>query len=94
MKLYEINLETKKDYAINLYPGIWKKAFLERTLERITEETDVWNYEVSLTRSARKYQVKCAYAKGNPFPFLDAIRKGKFLHKADSFFEKKPSLYW
>lgn len=73
------HVDLSANYAVNLYPGIWRKSFLERTL---TGSMNAWEYEVSLTRSARHAGAKCACTYGEEFPILDVIRKGKVLHKA------------
>lgn len=78
--LYEIDLT--EDYAVNLYPGIWRREFLAKTLY-IT--MDVWTYEVSLTYTARRVKARCALSKGGEFRVLDGVRKGKLLHKASRY---------
>ena len=78
---------SKGTYKISLYPGIWRKDFLSATL---SEKLDPWEYEVSLTETARKYGAKCAISCRGEFPFLDVIRKGKILRKAARYFEKNP----
>lgn len=84
--LYAIDLTV--DYAVNLYPGIWRKDFLEKTLIC----ADIWAYEVSLTHTARRENARCALSKGREFPILDVVRKGKLLHKAARYL-KKHGLY-
>lgn len=75
--LYRVDLGT--DYAVNLYPGIWRRDFLLATLPG---PEDIWAYEVSLTHTARRLNARCAMTRGREFPVLDVIRKGKLLHKA------------
>ncbi len=89
--LYEVELNGKRDvhYQVNLYAGIWRKSFIEKTVEK---ERDPWNYELSLTRIARRDGLKCAMSKGGEFPILDVVRKGKLLHKANRYL-KKHDLY-
>lgn len=89
--LYEIDLNGKKDtyYQINMYVGIWRKSFIEKT---VRDEKDAWCYEVSLTKIARQEQLKCAMSKGKEFEILDVVRKGKLLHKANRYL-KKNNLY-
>lgn len=84
--LYAIDLSV--DYAVNLYPGIWRKDFLEKTLI----SADIWAYEVSLTHTARREQARCALSRGREFPILDVVRKGKLLHRAARYL-KKQGLY-
>lgn len=76
-RLYNVDLSL--NYAVNLYPGIWRKSFLENTLQG---SLNAWEYEVSLTETARRSGAVCACTYGEEFPFLDVIRKGKVLHKA------------
>lgn len=82
--LYEIDL--REDYAVNLYPGLWRKAFLVQTL---MPETDIWTYEVSLTYTARQLHARCALSKGREFPILDGVRKGKLLRRASAYLKRR-----
>lgn len=88
-KIYELDLNSGEDYIVNLYPGIWRTSFMKKTLE---EKKDIWDYEVSLTKYAIEQNSVCCTSKGNQFPILDGVRKGKFLHKSYSFL-KKNNLY-
>lgn len=85
--LYKIDLNG--NYQVNLYPGIWRKSFLELTLE---ERLNAWEYEVSLTKTARKVDAKCAMSKGKEFEILDVVRKGQLLNRANKYL-KKHNLY-
>ena len=86
--LYKIHCEEKKSsYYINLYAGIWRKSFIEKTLKGTM---NAWQYEVSLTPIARELQIACAMTKGTEYKFLDVVRKGKLLHKAAKYFKKDP----
>lgn len=89
--LYKINLNDKKDsnYQVNLYVGIWRKTFIEKT---IGKKMNAWEYELSLTKIARKERAICAMSKGNEYEILDVVRKGKILHKAHKYL-KKNNLY-
>ena len=80
MKLYWVDLS--RNYAVNLYPGIWRKSFLKMTLN---DSLNAWKYEVSLTTIAKENNQKCAMSRGNEFVFLDVIRKGKLLSKASKY---------
>lgn len=82
-KMYEIPLDV--NYAVNLYQGIWRKDFVEKTLR---DSQTIWKYEVSLTPIARELGAKCVLSKGGEFEILDVIRKGKLLHKADRWLRK------
>ena len=79
--LFEINLDSKHDshYQINLYAGLWRKTFLEKC---VNDSLNAWELELSLTPLGRANNAKCAMSKGNEFPTLDVVRKGKLLHKA------------
>jgi len=81
--LYKINLD--RNYQVNLYPGLWRKSFVEKTVH---QSTNIWQYEVSLTEIARNLNASCAMTKGKEFKILDAVRKGKFLHKANRYLKK------
>lgn len=82
--LYQIDLSV--DYAVNLYPGIWRRDFLAKTIL----DTNIWTYEVSLTHTARRENARCAMSKGQEFPILDVVRKGKLLHRAAWYLRKHP----
>ena len=85
--LYEVDLT--KDYRVNLYPGIWRKNFMAKT---IREPLNAWMYEVSLTPIARELGARCVQSKGGEFPILDVVRKGKLLRKSNRYL-KKHNLY-
>lgn len=72
-----------KRYDVNLYPGLWRKSFLKETLA--AEQSDAWQYEVSLTKTAVRLNARCAWCKEDVYHILDAVRKGKFLHPAKRF---------
>ena len=88
--LYRIHQEEKKSsYYVNLYAGIWRRSFMEKT---IGESMNAWQYEVSLTPLIRKWNTPCAMTNGEEYVILDVVRKGKLLHKAAKYFKKvKPS---
>lgn len=78
-------IDLTRNYAVNLYPGIWKKDFLYMTL---FGESNIWDYEVSLTKKAITNNCLCVAYLGNELPFLDVVRKGKILHKAKKVLKK------
>ncbi len=82
--------EDKSKYYINLYPGIWSKDFMRKT---IREKLNAWQYEVSLTKIARELNVKCAVDREDDYVLLDVVRKGKLLHKSYKYFKKHPGIY-
>lgn len=79
-------IELNGNYKVNLYPGIWKKSFIEKTL---TNSLSAWEYEVSLTKLARELNAKCAYSVNGEFPILDVVRKGKLLHPAKRYLDSR-----
>lgn len=82
--LYSIDLT--ENYALNLYPGLWRRDFLTQTLGR---DMDIWAYEVSLTHTARRLNARCMLSKGREFPILDVVRKGKLLHRANGYLKRR-----
>ncbi len=84
--LYNVNLY-KSQYAVNFYAGIWRKSFLTKTIKG---SMNAWQYEVSLTQTARRLNAKCAMTKGREFVILDVVRKGKILTRANNYFKKNP----
>lgn len=87
--VYRLDLNSGEDYIVNLYPGIWRTSFLAKTLE---QTKNIWDYEVSLTSYAIAENATCCVSKGNQFPIMDGIRKGKFLHKSYRYL-KENNLY-
>ena len=86
--LYKIHQEERKSsYYVNLYAGIWRKSFIEKTLG---ETLNAWQYEVSLTPIVHKLNTPCAMTFGKEYVILDVVRKGKLLHKAYNYFKKDP----
>lgn len=81
--LYRI--DTSKNYSVNLYPGIWRVSFLKRTFEN---SLSAWEYEVSLSKAAMKYNANCVVSTGDELPFLNGVIKGKFFRKARKYLEK------
>ena len=75
------------NYKVSLYPGLWRTDFMRQTLE---ETRNAWQYEVALTEMAHQLSAHCAVSCHGEFPFLDVIRKGKVLRKADRYFRRNP----
>lgn len=75
------------NYSVSLYPGLWRTDFMRKTLD---ETMNAWQYEVALTDMANKLNARCAVSNNGEFPFLDVIRKGKVLRKANCYFKKNP----
>ena len=78
--LYEI--DTEKNYAVNLYPGLWRVSFLKETFK---VPMSAWEYEVSLSKIAKELNANCVMTRGGEFPFLNGIVKGKFFRKANRY---------
>lgn len=83
------SIDTSDRYCVNLYSGIWRKSFLEKT---IRETKNAWQYEVSLPGIAREVGAKCAMSNNREFVILDVVRKGKLLHKSNRYL-KNHDLY-
>lgn len=83
-------INTDETYSVNLYSGIWKKNFLEKTT---VESRSAWLYEVRLARIARECKARCVVSHSADFKILDVVRKGKLLHKAANYFKKHPGIY-
>lgn len=75
------------NYRVVLTPGIWRKDFMRKTLKG---GMNAWQYEVSLTGIAREVGAVCATSNCGELPYLDVIRKGKLLRKANRYFRKNP----
>lgn len=84
---YYLRDVSQGNYKISLYPGLWRTDFMRKTLD---QPLNAWQYEVALTPMAHKMNARCAISNHNEFPFLDVIRKGKVLRKADRYFRKNP----
>ncbi len=77
---------TKKTYEVNLYPSIWKKDDL---MKMFVNDESPWKFEVRLTRRARENNLYCTWVNNKKvLPFVDTIRKGKYLRKAYRFLKK------
>ena len=79
------SIDLNNEYAINLYPAIWKKDFL---LFCSDFSGSPWEFEPNLTKSAKEYQANCFYNLHGSFNILDVIRKGKLLRKARKYLKK------
>jgi len=82
-------VDTQNCYSVNLTAGIWRKSFLEKTFR---EPKNAWQYEVSLAAAARQANARCAQSADHDYRYLDVVRKGKLLNKANRYF-KKHNLY-
>ena len=83
-------VDTACDYSVNLYAGLWKKAFISSCV-RIS--MNAWKFEVSLHKRAEEYHANCVVSLRNEYKILDVVRKGKLLHKSASYFKKHPGIY-
>lgn len=79
MKILTLTLD-RRDYEVSLTPGIWKRTSL---LALIGKDESPWEWEVMLTKRCHlsNYRCMCCYDK-TAFPYLDVVRKGKYLKKA------------
>ena len=84
------NIDKSIEYSVNLYPGLWKKEFLNYTLE---SSSNAWKYEISLTDYAINYNARCLVNTEDDFVILDVVRKGKLLRSANRYFQKHPHIY-
>ena len=77
-------------YEVNFYPGIWKVESLKRI---ILKDENPWQFEVKLTSRSKKEGFKCfACSDMSIFPFVDIVRKGKYLRSGYRFL-KNNNLY-
>ena len=83
-------IETSDIYSVNLYAGIWRKSFMEKT---IRETKNPWQYEVSLYKIANNMHAKCAVSNNNEFKILDVVRKGKILYGANYYMKRNGIIY-
>lgn len=72
-------IDTSVRYSVNLFPGIWKKEFLMKT---VAEHRNIWKYELSLSRIATEINAKCAVSLNDEFQIIDVVRQGKIQRKA------------
>lgn len=84
--IYYVDL-SEGNYKVVLTPGIWRTDFMRETL---TGTMNAWQYEVSLTPRAKELGMICATSNCGELPYLDVIRKGKLLRKANRYFKKHP----
>ena len=83
-------LPLNKVYEVNFYPSIWKVESLIRVIKN--DET-IWKLEARITRRAKENNFNCiAIEDKKIFPFVDVVRKGKYLRNAYKFL-KKNDLY-
>ncbi|WP_295087746.1 hypothetical protein [Ruminococcus sp.] len=83
-------INTKCNYSVNLYSGLWKKDFI---LAMIKEPQNAWQFEVALSKRANEYGAKCVMSQRNEFKILDVVRKGKLLHNSYYYFKRHPGIY-
>lgn len=84
--IYFLDL-SEGNYKVVLTPGIWRTDFMRKTLRG---SMNAWQYEVSLTGIARSLNAVCATSNCGELLYLDVIRKGKLLRKANRYFKKNP----
>ena len=84
------HVDTRYEYCVNLYAGIWDIEFLKSCIK---EPMDAWHFEVSLQQRAIEYGAKCLVSLNDDYIILDVVRKGKILRRANAFFQKHPDIY-
>jgi hypothetical protein len=85
-KRYIINFS--ESYSINFYPSIWSKKMLENIILNGTYES-IWKFEANMNSSISKSELKGLYIEDQKiFPFIDGVRKGKYLQKSYNFLKK------
>lgn len=84
------NVKVNCNYSVNLYAGIWRKEFLEYTVQ---QPVNVWRFEVTLCEKAQKYGARCLVSYNKEYVILDVVRKGKILHSAAKYFKTHPGIY-
>lgn len=73
-------------YDINFYPAIWKTKSL---LSLLRKNEDIWKCEARLTRRFKEKGFKgVAFINNNQYPFVDVVRKGKYLRSAYRYLKK------
>ena len=79
-------LPLQEAYEANFYPGLWKRTSL---LAVIKNGEDIWKTEVRLTKRMRESGLKgiAVYDK-TVFPFVDIVRKGKYLRSGYRFIKR------
>ena len=83
-------LSLNRIYEVNFYPSIWKK---ESLLSVLKENEEIWKAEARITKRAKEQNLKCICVKQKKiFPFIDVVRKGKYLRNAYRYL-KKSKLY-
>lgn len=79
-------LPLDKVYQVNFYPCLWKRVSLLKVLK---ENEDIWKTEVRLTRRSREQGLKgIKISHKKIFPFVDIVRKGKYLISGKRFIKK------
>lgn len=84
LKLMELDLN--KPYEVNFYPSIWNRNDL---IDVLKYDENIWVSEVRLTKRLKNNGKKAILILNkNVFPFLDVVRKGKYLRKAYKYLNK------
>ncbi len=79
-------IDTSDNYAVNLFPSIWKT---EKLRETFIKPASAWEYEVSLSKTAFCKNFLCLMASESLFPIVDILRKGKIKRSAKAFLRKE-----
>jgi len=80
------SLPLKEVYEVSMTPSIWKTKDL---ISIIKTNMTPWELEVSMTSQSRKVSINCfSCYKKNVYPYVDVVRKGKYLRKAYTYLRK------
>ena len=82
-------IDPSRVYSINTCPCFWKKGSLERVL--VTGES-AWEAEVRFAKRFLTEDMKGGLTMPSPLPYVDGVRKGKLLPKANRIL-KREGLY-
>jgi len=83
VKFYQLNTNIR--YAIDLYPSIWRKEFVQQTILKWPyKEQNIWNYEARFNNLKEKMDITNSYCLGSKkdFYFDDMVRKGELIRKS------------
>lgn len=77
-------------YALDFYPGLWSTAFVKNLCDKWPlPERDIWHFEGKNCETETVKNAKAFFYTGRDFPFLDVIRKGKLIRKANRVLKKQ-----
>jgi hypothetical protein len=80
-----------ESYSVNLCPSIWRVSALKKVVAG--KNLNAWRFEVSSYAFCKEEGIYCLYSPRDGLPYIDGIRKGRFLRKAYRYL-KKNHLYF